>query len=122
MTIREVNLRASTHGKSPTRLRARIADYARGDRIRRGLRRFVPIFGCACVVLLIPPHIPWFSIVSLTGVVLALQRYRQQSEVLELGGACPECATEQAFAPPAKLPAIQRCPDCGAFLKLEELV
>jgi ribosomal protein S27E len=50
-----------------------------------------------------------------------LQRYRQTAEILELRGGCPECANEQAIAPPSALPSIQRCPACGAFLKLEEI-
>jgi hypothetical protein len=120
MNVRELELRASTHGKPPTRIRARVAEYARKDRMRRALRRFLPIFGVACGVLLIPPHIPWFLLVSTTAAVLALQRFRQQSEVLGLAGPCPDCGNEQTFPPPAKLPAIERCPACGAFLKLEE--
>jgi hypothetical protein len=120
MTLSELALVASTHGKPPTRLRARVAVYARNDRMKRALRRFLPIFGAACAVVLIPPHIPWFLLVSSTGAVLALQRFRQEREVLELGGPCPDCGDEQRFPPPAKLPAIERCPACGAFLKLEE--
>ena len=120
MTVREVGLNASTHGKAPTRLRARIAEYDRGDRIRRGFRRFLPIFGCACLVVLIPPHVPWFTIVSITAIVLGLQTYRQTREVLEVDGTCPDCAKVQSFALPPQLPAIQRCAECGAFLKLEE--
>jgi hypothetical protein len=53
--------------------------------------------------------------------VLALQRFRQRREILELSGPCPDCTTEQSLAPPEVLPAIQRCPGCGAFLKLEEV-
>jgi len=121
MEIRDARIRASTHGHAPAELRARIAEYARRDRARRAFRRFLPVFGAAFGVLLIPPHVVWFSLFTLTGAVLAVQRYRQPREILELVGACPECAVEQSLAPPAALPAIQRCPGCGAFLKLEEL-
>ena len=70
--------------------------------------------------MLIPPHVLWLAGFTLTGSVLALQRYRQQREILEIRGRCPGCAAEQTLVPPATLPAIQRCPGCGAFLKLEE--
>lgn len=121
MVVREAVVRASTYGHEPAQLSARIAEYAPGDRARRAFRRFLPIFGGAFGVLLIPPHIVWWTIVTLTGGVLALQRYRQQREILELAGPCPECAATQKLKPPDALPSIQRCPDCGAFLKLEEV-
>lgn len=121
MTIREAPVRASTHGRDPARFTARIASYTRADRLRRAVRRFLPIFGTGCLVVFIPPHIPWITGFTLTGLVLALQRYRQAGEILELRGGCPECSTEQEIAPPAALPSIQRCPGCGAFLKLEEV-
>jgi hypothetical protein len=121
MVVREVLVRASTHGREPAELRARIAEYARRDRARRALRRFLPVFGAGCGALLIPPHVLWFSLFTITGAVLAMQRFRQPREILELAGACPDCAAEQSLAPPEALPAIQRCPGCGAFLKLEEV-
>jgi hypothetical protein len=119
VTIHEVSVRASTYGQEPTRLAARIAEYGHGDRLRRALRRFLPIFAVGCALLLIPPHVLWLAGFTLTGSVLALQRYRQEREILELQGRCPDCKAEQTLEPPATLPAIQRCPGCGAFLKLE---
>jgi hypothetical protein len=121
MVVREAVVRASTYGHEPAALRARIAEYARADRARRAFRRFLPIFGAACGVLIIPPHVIWWGIVTLTGSVLALQRFRQRAEILELSGPCPDCAVQQTLAPPHTLPAIQRCPSCGSFLKLEEV-
>jgi len=121
VTIREAHVRASTHGKEPARFNARIASYTRGDRLRRAVRRFLPIFGAGCLVIFIPPHIPWITGFTVTGLVLGFQRYRQAVEILELHGVCPDCVTEQKLAPPTALPAIQRCPGCGAFLKLEEV-
>jgi hypothetical protein len=120
VTTREVNVRATTHGFEPTRLAARISEFTKRDQLRRALRRFLPIFGLACCVVLIPPHVPWFAAVTIAATVLAFQRYSEQREILELRGACPSCAAEQTLAPPASLPAIQRCPGCAAFLKLEE--
>jgi hypothetical protein len=119
VTIAEVSVRASTYGREPTRLAARIAEYGRGDRLQRALRRFLPLFGVGCALLLIPPHVLWLAGFTLTGSVLALQRYRQEREILALMGLCPGCTAEQTLEPPATLPAIQRCPGCGAFLKLE---
>lgn len=121
MVVREAVVTASTYGHEPARLSARIAEFARRDRARRAMRRFLPIFGSAFGVLLIPPHVVWWALVTVTGGVLALQRFRQQREILELSGPCPECSASQTLAPPAALPAIQRCPGCGAFLKLEEV-
>ncbi len=120
MRTLDVPLLASTHGAAPTRLAARVSEYARRDRARRALRRFLPVFGAGCVLLVIPPHVLWLAGFTLAGSLLALQRYRQQREILEIRGACPGCASEQTLEPPASLPAILRCPGCGAFLKLEE--
>jgi hypothetical protein len=121
MTIVEVGVSASTHGHEPTRLAAKIAEYGRGDRFRRALRRFLPIFGVGCACLLIPPHVPWLLGFTLVGSVLATQRLKQASEILSLAGTCPGCAAEQTLDPPLELPAIKRCPGCGAFLKLERV-
>ena len=120
MITHEVSLRASTHGFEPTRLAARISEFGKRDRARRALRRFLPVFGAGLLMLVIPPHVLWLAAFTLTGSVLALQRYREQREILEMRGPCPACAAEQALPPPSTLPAIQRCPGCGAFLKLEE--
>ena len=120
MTVREVSLRASTHGAEPTKFAARISEYTRRDRARRAFRRFLPVFGTGCALLFIPPHVLWLLGFTLTGSVLALQRYREEREIHEIRGRCPGCATDQSLEPPATLPAIQRCPGCGAFLKLEE--
>lgn len=120
MVSRELSLRTSTHGFEPARFAARVNEFTRRDRARRALRRFLPIFGVACCVVLIPPHVPWITAVTITGAVLALQRYREPREILDVRGRCPACAGEQELDAPKKLPAIQRCPACGAFLKLEE--
>ncbi len=121
MVVREAVVRASSYGHEPAQPSARIAEYTRGDRARRAFRRFLPVFGAAFGVLLIPPHVVWWTLFTVTGGVLALQRYRQQREILELSGRCPECSGDQTLRPPDALPAIQRCPGCGAFLKLEEV-
>ena len=120
MTSREVSLRTTTHGFEPSRFAARINEFTRGDRARRAFRRFLPIFGVALCVVLIPPHLPWITAVTVTGAVLAYQRYREEREILDLRGSCPACAAEQTLDAPKALPAIQRCPGCGAFLKIEE--
>ena len=120
MTSREVTLRTSTHGFEPARFAARIQEFSKRDRARRALRRFLPIFGAGCAVLVIPPHVVWLIAFTITGSVLALQRYREQREIMDVRGRCPACSGEQALDAPKSLPAIQRCPGCGAFLKLEE--
>ena len=115
-----MSLRTTTHGFEPARFAAQVDEFTRGDRARRALRRFLPIFGVALCVVLIPPHVPWISAVTITGAVLAYQRYREEREILDVRGHCPACAAEQTLESPKALPAIQRCPGCGAFLKLEE--
>ena len=120
MITRDVSLRATTHGFEPTRLAARINEFAKRDRARRALRRFLPIFGVACAVVVIPPHVPWITAVTITGAVLAFQRYREERAILDVRGPCPACDAEQTLEALKVLPAIQRCNACGAFLKLEE--
>ncbi len=120
MVSRELSLRASTHGFEPAQFAALVHEFSARDRARRALRRFLPVFGAGCAALLIPPHVVWLLAFTATGGVLALQRYREEREILDVRGRCPACAGEQALASPRTLPAIQRCPGCGAFLKLEE--
>jgi len=119
--IREASVRASTYGKEPSRFAAKIAEYGGGERLRRGFRRFLPVFGTGCALLIIPPHVLWLAGFTITALILAVQRYRQKVEILALEGRCPGCGAEQPVELPPALPAIQRCSGCGAFLKLEEV-
>jgi len=77
------------------------------------------VFGIACAVLLIPPHIPWFTLTAIVAMVQGVRRYRQEREFVSLSGSCPDCGKREALKLPDSLPAIQRCAECGSFLKLE---
>jgi len=121
LTALDLTVRASTYGKTPTELVARVHDYTRAERMRRGLRAFAPVFGGACCVLLIPPHIPWFTITTIVGIVIGVRKYRQVREFVSLHGTCPACQKEDDLRLPEALPVIQRCVQCGSFLKLEPI-
>jgi hypothetical protein len=112
-------VRASTYGKEPTRLAARVNEFTRGERLRRGIRAFLPFFGAGCALLLVPPHVLWLALWTTVGVVFGRKRYRQEREFVSLSGACPGCGKDENLKLPESLPAIQRCPVCGSFLKLE---
>jgi len=119
LTTLDLPIRASTYGKEPTELTARVHDYTRPERMRRGLRAAAPVFGVACCVLLLPPHIPWFTITSIVAIVTGIRQFRREREYVSLTGACPACGKADDLTPPESLPKIQRCSACGSFLKLE---
>jgi hypothetical protein len=121
MTTHDVRVRASTYGKEPTWLAATINEFNARDRMRRGFRAYLPCLGAACVVLLLPPHILWFLLANIVGLVQGRRRYNEPREIVSLAGACPSCGAAGDLPKPAALPAIQRCAQCGEFLKLEEL-
>ncbi|MFI5316536.1 MAG: hypothetical protein ACHQ6T_12610 [Myxococcota bacterium] len=119
MTTADLSVRASTYGKEPTQLSARVNEFTRRERARRGFRAFLPFFGAGCVLLLVPPHVLWLAIWTSVGIVYGRKRYRLEREFVSLAGKCPDCGKEEPRKLPESLPAIQRCPACGAFLKLE---
>jgi predicted RNA-binding Zn-ribbon protein involved in translation (DUF1610 family) len=120
MTTLDLTLRASTYGKTPTPIAARVHEFTRQERMRRGVRAFLPYFGAGCVLLLCPPHVVWLILWTSVGVVFGRKRYRQLREYVSVHGACPDCGKTEDLKPPDALPAIQRCTSCGAFLKLED--
>ena len=120
MTTLDLTLRASTYGKTPTPIAARVHEFTRQERMRRGLRAFLPYFGAGCGLLLVPPHVVWLILWTSVGVVFGRKRYRQEREYVSLHGACPDCGKSEDLKPPDALPSIQRCTSCGAFLKLED--
>lgn len=119
LTALDLKVRASTYGKTPSELLARVQDYTQAERMSRGLRAFAPVFGGACAVLFIPPHIPWFTITTIVAIVIGRRKYKQGREFVSLHGVCPGCSKEDDLKPPDSLPVIQRCVHCGSFLKLE---
>lgn len=119
MTVLDLKVRASTYGKTPTELAARANEFTQPERMRRGLRAFAPVFGVACGVLFVPPHLPWFTIATIVAIVIGRRKYRQLREFVSLRGSCPGCGKEDELKPPDSLPVIQRCAHCGSFLKLE---
>jgi hypothetical protein len=121
LTALDLRVRASTYGKTPSELLARVQDYTRSERMRRGLRAFAPVFGGACGVLFIPPHIPWFTITTIVAIAIGRRKYNQVREFVSLRGTCPGCGKEDDLKLPDSLPVIQRCVHCGSFLKLEPI-
>jgi len=120
MTTLDLTLRASTYGKTPTPIAARVHEFSRKERVRGGVRAFLPYFGAGCVLLFCPPHVLWLILWTTIGVVFGRKRYRQLREYVSMRGACPDCGKDHDLKPPDALPAIQRCESCGAFLKLED--
>jgi hypothetical protein len=119
VTTHELRVRASTYGKEPTELAATANEFGPRDRMKRGLRAFLPFFGAGCALLLIPPHVVWLLLWTTVGIVQGRKRYRQPRELVSLSGTCPGCGASGDLPKPDSLPAIQRCAQCGAFLKLE---
>ena len=119
MTTMDLTVRASTYGKTPTALVARVNEFTRCERRRRGARAALPFFGIGFAMLLVPPHILWLLVWSTVAIFTGRRRYRQEREFLSLSGACPDCGQTEPLDLPEALPAIQRCKSCGAFLKLE---
>jgi hypothetical protein len=119
MTTLDLTVRASTYGKTPSDLTARVNEFTKRERMRRGLRAFLPFFGAGCGLLLVPPHVVWLLLWTSVGIVFGRKRYRQEREFVSLTGVCPGCGKPEPVDLPEVLPAIQRCKSCGSFLKLE---
>jgi len=119
VTSADVLVRASTYGKTPTHFAARVNDFTQRERMLRGLRAFLPYFGAGCALLLVPPHIVWLATWTTVGIVFGRKRYKQAREFVSLSAAVPRAASREPEAPRCAA-AIQRCADCGAFLKLED--
>jgi hypothetical protein len=121
-TAVERALRATTYGKSPTSLTARLTEFERSERLRRAGAIFLPLFGAALFSLFIPAWhfvgVPGFLTLAF---VLGRGRLLEAAAVDSLEGTCPSCGVPQHFAPQAKfeLPVTLRCPGCSAFVKLE---
>ena len=118
MTTVDLTVRASTYGKTPTDLVARVHEFTQRERLRRGARAFLPFFGAGCGLLLVPPHVVWLLLWTSVGIVFGRKRYRQAREFVSLQGVCPDCGKPEPVALPEALPAIERCKSCGSFLKL----
>ena len=119
MTSRELRVRASTWGHEPGELRARVNEFEPRERLRRGLRAFLPYLGAGVALVLLPPHLIWLIGWTTVGVISGRRRWRQEREFVSLDGACPGCAADPRLALPDQLPMLQRCRACGAFLRLE---
>jgi hypothetical protein len=119
MTTIELPLSASTYGREPARCVARVAQYDRGDRVRRAARVFFPLLGVGTVLVVVPPHVLTLAAFAIVASVLGARRLRERSEILSIDGACPDCAAPETLAVPRGLPAILPCAACGAFVKLE---
>jgi len=118
MTTMDLTVQATTYGKPPSALAARVNEFTRGERMRRGARAALPYVGAGCGMLIVPPHILWLLLCTTIGVLIGRKRYKLDREFLSLTGACPDCGKSEPVDLPESLPVIQRCKSCGAFLKL----
>jgi hypothetical protein len=119
VTTVELGVRASTHGSEPSLLVARANEFTPRERVRRGIRAFLPLFAAGLGLVILPPHLLWLIGWTAVGAVAGRRRYRQERELVSLAGSCPECRETIELDPPERLPKLQRCPACGAFLALE---
>jgi hypothetical protein len=121
MTTLDLTVRATTFGKPPSDFAARVNEFTRRERVRRGARVFLPYFGVGCSLLIVPPHVLWLLLCTTLGFLIGRRRYKLEREFLSLTGTCPDCGKSEALDLPEVLPVIQRCKLCGAFLKLESV-
>ena len=118
MTL-DLTVRASTYGKPPADLAARVNEFTKRERLRRGARAFLPFFGAGCGLLLVPPHIALApALDDRRGSCSGGGATGSEREFVSLTGACPDCGKPEPVDLPEALPAIQRCKGCGSFLKL----
>ena len=117
----ESELRATSYGRSPTRLAIRFQSFDRAARVKRARAAAGKLAGFALVALFIPP-IHAVGALTLLGVAafVGVRRLLQHTLVEALAGPCPACKRPQDFPPPRRgeLPVTVPCPSCGEFVKI----
>ena len=108
MTTLDLTVRASTYGKPPTDLAARVNEFSKRERMQRGGRAFLPFFAAGCGLLLVPPHVVWLLLWTSVGIVFGRQRYRQEREFVSLRGRA------RIAESPSRSICPKRCPRSSA--------
>lgn len=117
----ESELRATSYGRSPTRLRVSFQTFDRAARRARALSAGGRLAGFAVLAFFVPPfHALNFLTMLTIASVVGVKRLRQHTLVEGIAGPCPACRRRQTFPPPRRgeLPVTVACPGCGEFVKI----
>src|SRR5918996_4673647 len=99
MRTRELTLRLDAFGAPPTRARVEVAVLSPAERLKRAGVGFGVLLAVAVVALPIPVvHFVLVPGALLGAILLGAIRLRQGEVFRSVGGSCPLCGTEQAFA------------------------
>jgi hypothetical protein len=103
----------SNYGKELTTTLA-VHEWSSEEQSRRVWKRFGMWSGASVFALLVPPHVPWFILVFLSGLVATWLATRQGAMVKPQQVVCPDCGTSSPIEEqPEAWPLGVRCSPCG---------
>jgi hypothetical protein len=92
METREIQLRLEVKGADPTTGVVRVLDRSRAQRVGRALKVLALCWGVGAACVFIPlVHFVMPALLLVTGVVLAVLRWRDSASIVGLEVACPRC-------------------------------
>lgn len=98
----------------------RITEWTDNKRAAIAYKRLGMWWVAALFLIIIPPHILWFSIAFIGGIVAAILAMRQQALVHPQEVVCPDCHTPAKInEQPAVWPLGARCGECRLVLWVE---
>ena len=98
----------------------RVTDWSERTRAVRAWKRLGIWWLAAVVVVIVPPHIPWFTIAFLGGPIAAILAMRQRALIHAQTTVCPDCNTPAAIEEqPETWPLGVRCKECRLVFWLE---
>jgi hypothetical protein len=118
--VQDVPIWLTLFGAPPTSGVATVVSQARSTRFRRALTALLLCWVLACVVIFVPPHLPWVAASVITGVVLFVRRLREDVRLLRLCGTCPRCGRSHEHAIGGRFRSGRTivCPHCHNQLTL----
>lgn len=102
----------SSYGKEVAST-VRVHEWTAEERTARVWKRLLKWWGAALFAALVPPHIPWFTLVFLSGPVAAWLTSRQGAMVEQQDAHCPDCGQAAPIEEQAESwPLGVRCEPC----------
>ena len=97
-----------------------VTDWSDGARAARAWKRLALWWFLAVIVVIVPPHVPWFTIAFLGGPIAAALAMRQRALIHAQPIGCPDCKTPASLEEqPGAWPLGARCGECRLVFWIE---